>query len=164
MSNHIFSKKIIETLKELSVDSAKKKNLPTASILINNNDEVLAFSESLVASNTDATAHSERLVIEKYCKKIHSPIISNTKLITVIEPCLMCLSACYWAGIERVYYILPASLYWDKISWLVESKKINKQKIINQFEPPLQLFWLKKLMNEFRPVFENYIKNVILRK
>ena len=163
MKKIVLTKQQIRKLKQLSIDSAKKRNLPNGAILVDDKNQIVSFSQSLVASNTDATAHAERLVIEKYCKKVKSPIVKNIKLITVIESCLMCLSACYWAGIDEVYYILPASFYWEKIPWLIESKQIDKQKLINQFEPPVKLFWLKDLVDEFKPIFEEYVKNVISR-
>lgn len=151
-------------LQKLARSSGEKANLPNAAIIVGKNGSIIESSESLVATNTDATAHAERLVIEKVCKKLKSPIIGGHALITVLEPCLMCLSACYWAGIQNLYYIIPSEKYRDKIPWITESKKIVKQKLSTELEPPVRLVHLKQHEEIFEEIFDSYLERVIPRK
>ncbi len=156
---------IIEELKQLMIVSGKKGNLPNGAVLIDSKThKLLASSPSLVATKNDATAHAERLVISQYCQKIKKPFFENAILITVFEPCLMCLSAAYWAGIKEVWFIIPASAFWDKIPWMAEGKKLNKQKILKKFNPPLTLKHLSAYEKEFTQIAEAYLERVIKRK
>ncbi len=158
------SKRIIEELKQLMIVSGKKGNLPNGAVLIGSyTHKLLASSPSLVATNNDATAHAERLVISQYCQKIKKPFFENVILTTVFEPCLMCLSAAYWAGVEEVWFIIPASAFWDKIPWMAEGKKLNKQKILKKFNPPLTLRHLPSYEKEFTQTVEPYLERVIKR-
>ncbi|MBU3924676.1 nucleoside deaminase [Patescibacteria group bacterium] len=153
----------INTLEKLMITSGKKGNLPNGAILIDRKGKIICKGESLVATNKDATAHAERMVIEKVCKKIKSPIIPHYKLVSVFEPCLMCLSAAYWAGIKEIYYIIPACKYWDAIPWVSESKKINKNDLAGKFSEKIKLEHLGEYEKEFSKIFDEYAKNLILR-
>lgn len=153
----------IDKLKSLAINSAKKRNLPNGAIIISQNGKIIDFSESLVATNTDATAHAERLVIEKVCKKEKSPVIPQYILITILEPCLMCLSACYWAGIKEIYFLIPSSRYSKKLPWITESKKLDKKMLIKKFEEKINYCHLKEYEEEFVAIFDKFIKKVIKR-
>ena len=58
------------------------------------------------ASNTVTvpTAHAEVNAIRKACAALGTFDLSGCELYTSCEPCPMCLAACYWAHIDRVYY------------------------------------------------------------
>ncbi len=153
----------INTLKKLTITSGKKGNLPNGAILVDAKGKIIGKAESLVATNKDATAHAERLVIEKVCKKNKSPIVPRYKLVSVFEPCLMCLSAAYWAGIKEIYYIIPACKYWDAMPWSSESKKINKNDLVGKFSEKIKLEYLGEYEKEFSKIFDEYVKNLISR-
>jgi len=57
-----------------------------------------------VTSANDPTAHAEILAIREACKSIGSFHLTDCELYTSCEPCPMCLSAIYWARIERYYF------------------------------------------------------------
>jgi len=62
-----------------------------------------------VASNTvledkDPTAHAEVNVIRKTCKEKGTFDLSGCILYTTCYPCPMCLAACIWANIRKIYY------------------------------------------------------------
>jgi len=153
----------IKTLKKLTILAGKKGNLPNAAIIIDDVGNIIGQSQSLVATNKDATAHAERLLIEKVCKKNKSCVIPQYKLISVFEPCLMCLSAAFWAGIKEAYYIIPASKYWNKIPWASESKKINKQELVSKFSEKIKFIQLKTYERDFEKIFDEYVSNLISR-
>jgi tRNA(Arg) A34 adenosine deaminase TadA len=147
------TKEQVEILKDLMVKSARKGNLATSGIVLENG-KLLVSADSPVNSSTDATAHSERLLVEKACKIKGSAFNLGLSIVTVVEPCLMCMSACAWAGFKEIGYIIPADKYLDKIPWMSEIKGVDKQKIAESFTEPLKLIHLKKYENEFCEVFE----------
>jgi len=68
------------------------------------NDLVIARAHNQVVKNKDCTCHGEMLAIKKACKKLNSFNLLGCTLYTTGEPCSMCLSACLWANIDKIYY------------------------------------------------------------
>ncbi len=153
------TKEQLKVLERLTIDSGKKGNLPNAAILIKGR-KIIGKSGSYVASKKDATAHAERLVIEKVCKKEKRFLLPEYSLVTVFEPCLMCFGAAYWVGIKKVYYIIPAKKYIKEIPWCGESKKLNKDKLTRKLAEPFRIIHLKKYMKEFTKIFDDYADKV----
>ena len=57
-----------------------------------------------VTSANDPTAHAEIVALRSACKKLKRFHLDDCELYTSCEPCPMCLSALYWARVQRVYY------------------------------------------------------------
>lgn len=152
--------KQIQLLKDLMTSSAKKGNLANGALVLKNG-ELVASSESLVSSDNDATAHAERLLVEQVCKQKENNYTPGLTMVTVTEPCLMCMSACAWAGYKEIHYIIPAKKYLDKIPWMSEISEINKEQIANSFHEPIKLIHLKELENEFSKLFEDLMNNLL---
>ena len=66
--------------------------------------EVVAEAWNTVPSTPDPTAHAEIAAIRKACLALGSPKLTDCVLYTSCEPCPMCYSAAYFAGIERIIY------------------------------------------------------------
>lgn len=65
---------------------------------------VIATGHNLVLLNNDPTAHGEICAIREAGRKLGSYDLSGCTLYTTGEPCHMCLCACMWANIDKVYY------------------------------------------------------------
>ncbi len=158
------TKEQIQKLKELAVDSANKKNLPNAALMLDGN-KIVESEGSYPASKPDATAHAERAIIEKVCRKTNKFLLpANYTIVSVFEPCLMCIGAAYWAGIKKIYYVIPASKYINKIPWATESKTIDKNKLIAQFNEKMELIKLSKYEKEFTALFDRYVAKTVKRE
>lgn len=66
--------------------------------------EIIASGHNHVLVNHDPTCHGEVDAIRKACKKLGTHDLSGCELYTTGEPCPMCLAACLWANISKVYY------------------------------------------------------------
>lgn len=66
--------------------------------------EVIAEAWNTVPSTPDPTAHAEIAAIRKACQSIGSHKLTDCVLYTSCEPCPMCYSAAYFAGIDRIVY------------------------------------------------------------
>jgi len=146
-------------LKKLMTVSAKKGNLANAGMVIDNNI-MIASAESWVVSSTDATAHSERMLVEIVGKLKHSNYTPGLTMVSVVEPCIMCMSACSQAGYKEIYYIIPAKKYIDKIPWMSDTK-VDKQMIASQFSEPIKLSHLKEYEKEFCVVFGQVMAHLL---
>ncbi|MDH6310766.1 guanine deaminase [Dysgonomonas sp. PFB1-18] len=65
---------------------------------------IVAQGSNCVTLNNDPTAHAEVITIRKACKKLQTFDLSGCEIYTSCEPCPMCLSAIYWAHIDKIYY------------------------------------------------------------
>lgn len=68
--------------------------------------ELLARAHNEVVKSSDPTAHAEILAIRRAAAALKHYELSGCELFSSCEPCPMCLSAIYWARIERVYFAL----------------------------------------------------------
>lgn len=147
----------IKILKKLMRNSSKKGNLANAGLVIDNG-KTIASAESLVASDHDATAHSERILVSKVCKMKKSNYTPGLVMVTVVEPCLMCISACSQAGYKKIAFIIPAKKYVGKVRYVTDIENIDKNKIASLFVDPLEIEHLKEYEHEFSKIFEELEK------
>lgn len=66
--------------------------------------EVIGRGSNSVTLNNDPTAHAEMEAIRDACRQIGDFSLADATLYASCEPCPMCLSAIYWARLERVVY------------------------------------------------------------
>ena len=66
--------------------------------------KVVATGVNRVTANNDPTAHAEVSAIRAACQQEGSFKLEGCTIYTSCEPCPMCLSAIYWAGISRICY------------------------------------------------------------
>lgn len=85
---------------------ASQPGLFTAAIL-GADGHVVARGRNRVFDACDPTAHAEIEAIRAACRVRGSIALDTCVLCSNAEPCPMCLSAAYWAGIRLVYYACP---------------------------------------------------------
>jgi guanine deaminase len=66
--------------------------------------EIIGRGANNVTSCNDPTAHAEIGAIRDACKTIGDFSLSGCTIYSSCEPCPMCLSAIYWARIDKIYY------------------------------------------------------------
>ena len=88
---------------ELSIESVNSGGGPFGSIIVKN-DKVIAEGSNKVTLNNDPTAHAEIVAIRQACKNLNNFNLDDCELYSTCEPCPMCLSAIYWARIDKIYY------------------------------------------------------------
>ena len=64
----------------------------------------MATGTNRVTANNDPTAHAEVSAIRAACAKEQTFKLDGCTCYTSCEPCPMCLSALYWAGVSRIVY------------------------------------------------------------
>ncbi len=58
----------------------------------------------MVLADNDSTAHGEITALRDAERHLDTYDLSGAVLYTTGEPCPMCLAACLWANIDKVYY------------------------------------------------------------
>ena len=95
--------KFMQMAIELSIENIDSGGGPFGAVIVRNG-ELIAKGANRVVPNNDPTAHAEVVAIRNACNKLNTFDLSGCTVYTSCEPCPMCLSALYWAGIERICY------------------------------------------------------------
>ncbi|PKO94229.1 MAG: nucleoside deaminase [Betaproteobacteria bacterium HGW-Betaproteobacteria-10] len=66
--------------------------------------KIIAESWNRVVISHDPTAHAEIMAIRQACAAVNRFHLAKSTLYASSEPCPMCLSAAYWARIERIVF------------------------------------------------------------
>jgi tRNA(Arg) A34 adenosine deaminase TadA len=110
--------------------------------VVTRNGKIIATGHNQVTSANDPTAHAEIVAIREACKKLKSFQLDECELYTSCEPCPMCLSAIYWARIQRVYFGntrkdaarigFDDNLIYQEISLPLKSRKIPMKQLLRK--------------------------------
>lgn len=76
---------------------------PFGSVIVKNG-EVIGVGHNKVVRNQNPTLHGEVVAITEACHNIGTFDLSGCDIYTTGEPCHMCLCACMWANINKIYY------------------------------------------------------------
>ncbi len=87
----------------LATENVAKGGGPFGAVIVRNG-EVLATGVNRVTANCDPTAHAEVCAIRNACAKLGTFKLDGCTIYASCEPCPMCLSAIYWAHIDRLFY------------------------------------------------------------
>ena len=87
----------------LSIENVANGGGPFGAVIVKDG-EIIAEGVNRVTANNDPTAHAEVTAIRAACAKLQNFQLEGCAVYTSCEPCPMCLSAIYWAGISKIYY------------------------------------------------------------
>ena len=76
---------------------------PFGSVIVKDG-QIVGRGHNMVLANNDSTAHGEMTAIRDAEKSLGTYDLTGCTLYTTGEPCPMCLYACLWANIDKVYY------------------------------------------------------------
>jgi len=81
----------------------RKEGRPFGAVIVKG-DEVLGSGCNRAILDSDPTAHAEVVAIRDACRRLQSHRLDGSVMYSSCEPCPMCLSAMYWAGIKELYF------------------------------------------------------------
>jgi tRNA(Arg) A34 adenosine deaminase TadA len=88
---------------DLSIENIDTEGGPFGAVIVRDG-EIIATGTNRVVPDSDPTAHAEVMAIRAACAKLGTFQLTGCTVYSSCEPCPMCLSALYWAGIERICY------------------------------------------------------------
>lgn len=96
-----------EKFMRLALEQARqaygRDEVPVGAVVVKNGQVIAAASNSRNASHS-AVEHAELVAIERACKALDDWRLVGCDLYVTLEPCVMCLGACYNARIRTVYF------------------------------------------------------------
>lgn len=89
---------------ELSKNNVSSMTGGPFGAVIVKNGQIIGEGVNCVTTHKDPTAHAEVEAIRQACKNLNQFDLSGATIYTSCEPCPMCLSAIYWARIDKIYF------------------------------------------------------------
>ena len=87
----------------LAVENIDNNGGPFGAVIVKEGN-IVGVGTNRVTANNDPTAHAEVMAIRAACKQLGTFNLKGCTIYSSCEPCPMCLSAIYWAGITELYY------------------------------------------------------------
>ena len=138
---------------ELSIESVNKGGGPFGSVITKDN-KIISEGYNRVTTNNDPTAHGEIIAIREACKILNVFNLTGCELYSTCEPCPMCLSAIYWARIDKIFYAntrddaqkidFDDSLIYSELLKNVKKRKISMVQIMRNEALKAFELWDKK--------------------
>lgn len=95
--------RFMEMAAQIAEDNVDRGGGPFGAVIVRDG-EVIATGANSVTLTNDPTAHAEVNAIREACRKLNDFSLRGCVVYSSCEPCPMCLSALYWAGVSRIYY------------------------------------------------------------
>ncbi|MFD3330975.1 nucleoside deaminase [Streptomyces sp. NPDC058701] len=88
---------------EQAIQATRHAQMPFGACVVLGN-KTLSIGHNTVFRDLDVSRHAEINAIRLACQHVGKVDLSGCVLYTSCEPCPMCLSACYWAKISKIFY------------------------------------------------------------
>lgn len=138
---------------DLSIASVESGGGPFGAVIVKDG-EIIARASNSVTINNDPTAHAEVNAIRAACQSLQNFSLEGCELYTSCEPCPMCLSAAYWAGIKRIYFgntrddakaiDFDDSFIYDEIPLAPQSRSIPSEQMLHENALKAFRLWVEK--------------------
>ena len=148
------SSKFMTRAIELSIKSVNRGTGPFGAVIVKDN-KVISEGFNIVTSSNDPTSHAEIVAIRNACKSLNNFALNDCDLYTTCEPCPMCLSAIYWARIDRIYYAntrkdaqkidFSDSMIYEELNKTIKDRKIPMHQMMREEAIKAFELWDKKI-------------------
>lgn len=101
--NDQYDARFMDMAAKLSLDNIDNGGGPFGAVVVRDG-EIIATGVNSVTNDNDPTAHAEVNAIRHACDKLQTFRLSGCVVYSSCEPCPMCLSALYWAGVAKIYF------------------------------------------------------------
>jgi len=98
-----YKKEYMDLAARLSSENIDNGGGPFGAVIVKDGD-ILSTGVNSVTRDNDPTAHAEVNAVRAACRKLGTFKLEGCTIYSSCEPCPMCLSALYWAGITKVFY------------------------------------------------------------
>lgn len=98
-----YQKEFMKAAVELALDNINHGGGPFGAVIVKDG-KIVGQGCNSVTNHLDPTAHAEVMAIRNTCRELGTFILEGCEIYSSCEPCPMCLSAIYWAHIDRIYY------------------------------------------------------------
>ena len=147
------SNKFMKRAIELSIKSVNDGTGPFGAVIVKDN-KIISEGFNTVTLTNDPTSHAEIVAIRNACKVLNNFSLEGYDLYTTCEPCPMCLSAIYWARINKIYYAntrsdaqkidFSDSMIYEELNKTIKDRKIPMHQMMREEAIKAFELWDKK--------------------
>ncbi|WFQ91462.1 tRNA-specific adenosine deaminase [Mycoplasma feriruminatoris] len=134
---------------DLMINESKKaltyNDIPVCSCIIDKNNNIVSLDINTRYKNKDISQHAEINVINKLINQLNTFNLSEYKLITTLEPCMMCYSAIKQVKINTIYYLVDSYKFGISNNYSINDQTLNLIQIKNHNKQEQYI----KLLNDF---------------
>lgn len=98
-----YRQEFMDMAAEISAENVDRGGGPFGAVVVRDGEVVSTGANSVTLIN-DPTAHAEVLAVREACRKLSTFRLTGCVVYSSCEPCPMCLSALYWAGVDKIYF------------------------------------------------------------
>ncbi|MEZ0259736.1 MAG: nucleoside deaminase [Alphaproteobacteria bacterium] len=117
--------------------------------------KIIGEGWNCVTSTNDPTAHAEMVAIRAATAHIKDFKLEGCEIYTSCEPCPMCLSAIYWARLDKIFY---ANMREDAERIGFDDAFLYREVALPENKRSLPVYRL--LREEAKIVFDNWMKKM----
>lgn len=103
MNDKDYNPRFMAMATKLSYDNIDKGGGPFGAVIVKG-DEVISTGANSVTLLNDPATHAEVLAIRNACAQLKDFRLTDCIVYSSCEPCPMCLSALYWAGVKKIFF------------------------------------------------------------
>jgi tRNA(Arg) A34 adenosine deaminase TadA len=140
----------LEMAVNLSRISLKAGQFPAGAVLVTKSGNIYKSDPSL------AWYHGECMVIDKAIKAEGAPL-SGATMYSSMESCLMCSGKMYWAGINKIIYVIPKSQTDAKYAY-EDNRPMHEH--TSMFHSPLESINDPGFINEALDLYKIWVKKI----
>ncbi|AHI53418.1 tRNA-specific adenosine deaminase [Spiroplasma sabaudiense Ar-1343] len=142
-------KKLLNILKDLTEQTKNSQDIPVAAIIIDDDGNVLSQACNTRVKNNSLIEHAEINALTSAVDKVKSFHLEKYKIVTTLEPCLMCLGAIEQAYISEVIYIVDNHKLGPLTCQMLD-KSTSRLKITKWNDIEVEEYFISELKNFFK--------------
>lgn len=134
---------------EVAVENVRLGRGGPFGAIIAREGSIVAEGMNLVTSSLDPTAHAEVVALRRACHALGRFDLRGCEVFASCEPCPMCLAACYWARVDRIWFAATKhdaaeagfddSLLYEEIPRAIDERRIpTRQLLWEEGQAPFQ--------------------------
>lgn len=104
IENKDFNPEFMDLAARLSLENIEAGGGPFGAVIVDAEGNIVATGVNRVTADNDPTAHAEVNAIRTACSNLKTFQLKGCTVYSSCEPCPMCLSALYWAGVAKIYF------------------------------------------------------------
>lgn len=146
---------------KLSVDMAKQSfeegSFPAGAVIVKD-DKIISKGTS--SKFPSFNLHAESKAIDEAIVKLNEQL-TNCTLYASMEPCLMCLSRAYWAGIRRIVFVISKDSVDHQLCY---ESNIDHKEIYSRFNEPIKMIHIKDIEHDALNTYNKWLlsnKNIV---
>jgi len=140
-----------EAIRLAAIGAEQGDNGPFGAVIVRTG-QIIGRGHNRVVFDCDPSAHAEIVAVRDACRRLGQFSLEGCELYSSCEPCPMCLSAAYWARIDRVYYAATRldaadagfddALLYDEMTKPIAERRLPLQQLLGEAgKQPFRL-WL----------------------